>query len=291
MDLYRPAIDEPVPVVLWLHSGGWRSGSKDHCFVRWLVRYGYAVATINYRLLPKFKYPAALFDAKAAVRYLRGQAGELGLLPYAIAASGASTGGYLANMLGVTDGLDYFDRVVGEDRDAVDDEHLHVSSHVNAVVNYFGFTDFVAMQSLPSRRHNNALTTPEARFLGVVPRQDFDLTASASPMYHVHAGAPPFLHFHGDQDEVVPLDQSRKFHDALLAKGVNSKLVVAKRVRHHDHTLFNEDSARGKVVDFLDHYMAGDIAATKCRDAGGRPAVRPKRPAPSKPPFKLRITG
>ncbi len=260
LDLYPPEPAErdlkiahsggmpPAPVVLWLHSGGWRSGSKDHCPIRWLCRFGYAVAAVNYRLLPRHKYPDAIHDAKSAVRFLRAHAQELNIRADAIAASGASAGGYLANMLGVTAGVEAFDGP-GPWGDQ--------PSHVQAVVNYFGFTDFVALQELPSRRANGGATTAEGRFLGVAPREQPQLAAAASPItYATAADLPAFLHLHGELDDITPLDQSRRFHEALARAGNTSKMLLVKGGGHGGFELFNHRATRGKVVDFLNEYLA-----------------------------------
>ncbi len=291
MDLYRPDLDADVPVVVWFHDGGWRSGSKDHCPVRWLVNYGYAVAAVNYRLVPRDTFPAQIHDAKAAVRYVRGRAAEFGLKPDAIAGGGASTGAYLAAMLGTTEGVgelerashgvstgtpnptapDDIDPYTGQPAiDTVEPQRFDtVDSGVNAVVNFNGFTDFPALQSLPSRCDKRGLTTPEARFLAVPPARDPDLAAFASPITHVRPGLPPFIHLHGEDNAVVPLDQSRRFHTKLQDAGVTSKLVVLRHVGHSGRFIFRHYPAQGYVVDFLNRHMTGYVpAAPPHREAG-----------------------
>ncbi|MEM1445396.1 MAG: alpha/beta hydrolase [Planctomycetota bacterium] len=271
MDIYRPDTEESVPVVLWLHDGGWRAGSKDHCPIRWLVRYGYAVATANYRLLPRDHFPAQIHDARAAVRYLRGNADELGLDPHAIAACGASTGAYLACMLGVAAELP--EAVVQAPELPELADHDQQSDEVQAVLNYFGFTDFLALQDLPSRRDNAGLTSPEARFLGVPPKQDPAFAAAASPISHVRSGLAPMIHFHGEANEIVPLDQSRRFHDALRKAGNTSKLVLLKGIGHRGPAIYNHEAARQRAVDFLHQHLTGGHVPTAARFHGQRDAV------------------
>ncbi len=264
MDIYRPDTDDDVPVVLWFHDGGWRAGSKDHCPIRWLVRYGYAVATANYRLLPADHYPAQLHDARAAVRFLRGHAAEFGLNPAAIAAAGASTGAYLALMLGVAAPLPEPDPAPEPA------EHHQLPADVQTVINFFGFSDFPALQGLPSRRDNAGLTSPEARFLGTPPRLNPKLAAEASPITHIRPGVAPVLHLHGEANDVVPLDQSRRFHDALRVQGIPTKLVLLKGLGHHGSAIYNHEAARGRVVDFLHLHLAGSVPAA-ARFHGQRP--------------------
>ncbi|MEM7577752.1 MAG: alpha/beta hydrolase [Planctomycetota bacterium] len=268
MDVYRPDTDDPVPVVLWLHDGGWRAGSKDHCPIRWLVRYGYAVATANYRLLPRDHFPAQVHDARAAVRYLRGHAEELGLNPEAIAACGASTGAYLACMLGVAPVLP--EPIATPPDPPQPTDHDDCSDRVQAVVNYFGFTDFTSLQDLPSRRDNAGLTSPEARFLGVAPRQNPDFAAAASPINHVRPGLCPMIHLHGEANDVIPLDQSRRFHDALRKHGNTSKLVLLKGIGHRGSAIYNHEAARQRAVDFLNLHLAHGQAPAASRFDGQR---------------------
>ena len=259
MDIYRPDADGPVPVALYLHPGGWRSGTKDHCLVRWLVRYGIAVASIDYRLLPRHRFPDALHDAKAAVRYLREHADSYGLNHGAIAAVGVSAGAYLANMLGLTAHVSALN----------DPEHPdEPPATVDAVVNYFGFTDFIAMQDDRTRRGDRAArAAPEARLLGHAVGDDPARGRLASPLYHVtpetpdtpHTpDAPPFLHVHGELNEHVPLDQARRLHQALQAAGVSSKLVLVRGVDHRAPPILDNPSIRDRVAHFIHTRAAAD---------------------------------
>ncbi len=279
MDLYRPDTPETVPVVLWLHPGGWHSGSKDHCPVRWLVRYGYAVATVNFRLLPRDHFPAPIHDAKAAVRFLRGHAAQYGLMSNAIAVCGASTGAYLALMVGVTPGhpaysglgdaadlASVFGDAVAPPPRAEPEPWDHESDTVNAVVNFHGFTDFMALQGLSSRRDNRGLTSPEARFLGTPPRHNPALADAASPLTYVRPGLPPFVHIHGAKNDVIPITQTRDFHQQLRHTGNTSKMVLLKETGHRYLGILNHQPARFRVVDFLNRHMTGFAAARVFRE-------------------------
>lgn len=250
LDFYRPDTSLRVPAVIYFHSGGWRSGSKDSCKLQWLTAWGFAVVSVNYRLLPRFKFPTPLLDAKAAVRFVRGRADELGLEPEQIAAAGVSSGAYLANMLGATAGHAVFDAPLP---DAL---HAEQPAHVNAVINYHGFTDFVAMQSEVTRRgKHRAARAPEGQLLGHPVADDLDRARDASPHYHIHAGLPPFLHLHGTRDDITPLDQTRRFHLALLEAGVASKFTMIRGARHRDPMMFNHVSIRERVGSFLHRHM------------------------------------
>lgn len=264
LDLYRPDTDRLVPVVLYFHSGGWRSGNKDDCRVRWLTRYGFAVASVSYRLLPRHSFPAQIQDAKAAVRFLRGNVREFGLHPDQFAAAGLSSGAYLACMLGLTHGHPVFDQpfqpppsklshpgMPGRGQGYADE-----STKINAVVNYSGLVDFVAIQTWASRRGLRAEKTPEARLLGHPVHQDPERAKLASPMYHISPDAPPFLHLHGDLNEVTPIDQTRKFHAALLEAGVASKFTLVRGAGHNSRRIVDTPAIRDRVADFLHRYLA-----------------------------------
>src|SRR5262249_453315 len=102
LDLYLPAkpAKKPLPVVLWIHGGGWKNGSKENCPLTWLAAAGDAGASLDYRLIPWSRWPAQLDDCRDAVRWLRAHADKYGLAPNHVVASGGSAGGHLAAALG-----------------------------------------------------------------------------------------------------------------------------------------------------------------------------------------------
>ncbi|MCK4685413.1 MAG: alpha/beta hydrolase, partial [Pirellulales bacterium] len=102
LDLYLPEKPEGSPLVVWVHGGGWKGGSKQKCFLKWLANFGYTVASINYRLVDVAKWPAQLHDCKAAIRWLRANAKTYGYNPDCVIAAGSSAGGHLVALLGTT---------------------------------------------------------------------------------------------------------------------------------------------------------------------------------------------
>lgn len=266
LDLYRPDTDRRVPLVLYFHSGGWRSGNKDDCKIKWLTHYGFAVASVSYRLLPTHRFPTQVQDAKTAVRFLRAHADDFGLHPDQFAAAGLSSGAYLACMLGLTPGHPVLDApppkpdaniphpgLPGNDMD-----FSHQSTEVQAVVNYCGLVDFLGIQSRATRRGTRAERSPEAKLLGHPVAQDLDRARLASPMHHIHADAPPFLHIHGDLDEITPIDQTRKFHTALQEAGVHSKFTLVRGAGHNSRRLIGNPSIQDRVADFLHRHLGTD---------------------------------
>lgn len=273
LDLYRPDTDRPTPVVIYFHSGGWRAGNKDDCRVRWLTRYGFAVASVSYRLLPRYRFPVQIQDAKAAVRFLRGNAETLGLNPDQFAAAGLSSGAQIACLLGLTHGHPVLDQPSTTQKTKLPHpglpepgqvpDYSGESTEIQAVVNYSGLVDFVSIQNRPTRRGGRAYRSAEARLLGHAVHEDYERAKLASPMYHIHADAPPFLHLHGDLNEITPIDQTRRFHAALLEAGVVSKFTFVRGTGHNSRRMIETPSIQDRVADFLHRHLqtAGGIRA------------------------------
>jgi acetyl esterase/lipase len=270
LDLYRPTPPPltgatgdaasgaaGLPVVLTIHGGGFAAGDKreDLPVVRALLRDGYAVASVNYRLSGEARFPAAVQDVKAAVRWVRAHAAAYGLDPDRIAASGRSAGGYLAVMLGAT-----------RDAPMYDDPRLGspaVSSAVQAVVDFYAPVDFGSMdaQARANRRcaaadaaHGRA-GSPESRFLGRAVGTAPQLVRAASPLHYLgRAPLPPFLIEHGDADCTVPHGQSLELADALRAAGAPAvELTIVPGAGHGDD--FPAAERMPAVLAFLDRVL------------------------------------
>ncbi len=219
-DLDYPASGTPpYPLVLYVHGGAWRMGDKmggaGMFFKDALLSEGVAFGSINYRLAPKYIFPAQIEDVKCAVRFFRAHAALLELDPDRIAAMGGSAGGHLVSLLGLTAGEDFWDSK---------GQYLTTSSRVAAVVDLFGPTDL------------SPLADPAYRDLyrdvfGSAVESDADLW-QFSPLAHVSGDAPPFLIIHGDADPVVFLHHSERFYQALLEAGVPVELVVVQGGGH-----------------------------------------------------------
>ena len=230
LDLYLPP-EAPAapPVVVFLHGGGWRLGSRHSAgplfagaapFVL-LASRGIAVAAVDYRLSGEALWPAQLDDARAAVRWLRARAGELGIDGDRIAAWGESAGGHLAALLGLTD------------------------ASVNAVVAWYAPSDLAALAG-DIGADPMAADSREAQLLGAPLPAVPELTAQASPVTHVHPGAPRFLLLHGTDDHFVPCVQSERFRDALSAAGVPVELETYEGA---DHMWRGSATAAEKALD------------------------------------------
>jgi acetyl esterase/lipase len=252
MDLYIPTnvTSKVLPVVMYVHGGGWQIGSKSMLASipgsAELLRRGYLVAAINYRLAPKYKFPAMLEDAKCAVRFLRAHAKEYKLDPNHIGVIGDSAGGHLVALLGLTDASAGFEGQGGWSGQ---------SSRVQAVVDFYGPTDFTTMWATNSKI---SIALIQDAF-GAKAAGD-PILKRASPVTYVSSHAPPFLILHGDHDGLVELKQSVELHEKLKAAGVSSTFVVITNFSH-GFTPWGLKSSPNKaelskmVADFFDRNL------------------------------------
>jgi len=212
-----------LPVVLLVHGGGWSGGDKADFseMAAFLAQEGYACFSINYRLVEEQanRYPAALDDVQRAVRWVRANANSYGLDAQRIAAIGASAGGHLVALLGTT-----------ETRLNDDPALAQYSSRVNAVVDLFGPVDLT--RPFPAAGSGGNVQALVDAFLGQPAASVPELAREASPVFHLDSQTAPFLIFHGDQDALVPVEQSRQFHQALQSAGIDSTYVEFKNEGH-----------------------------------------------------------
>ena len=252
-----PRAKSPPPLVVFVHGGGWELG---HPMVTnpvyaamdipgTLLRAGYAVARISYRLSAEAQFPAPLHDCKAAIRFLRNHADVFGVDGTRFAVMGDSAGGHLAALAGLTGGRKELEGSVGE---------TNGSSAVQAVVDWFGPTELLTMQeqAIPGGLHaQNDAGSPESRMVGGAVQLNREAAIAASPVTYVSRTAPPFLIQHGPLDRLVPIAQSQTLHDRLVAAGVSSKLHI---IEGTDHCFWGADhsTVMPAVVAFLDRNLA-----------------------------------
>jgi acetyl esterase/lipase len=250
LDLYLPAGDGPWPLLVWIHGGAFRAGSKDGPVpLAFLLSRGMAVASIGYRLSQHALWPAQIVDCKAAVRWLRARAGTYGLDPSRVAAWGCSAGGHLSAMLGVAGHVAAWDR--GAD--------LGRSSRVQAVVDHYGPTDFLQMDAhrLPEGMAHDPADSPESELVGGAIQSVRDRVAAANPITYATPDAPPFLIVHGDHDPLVPHHQSVLLDAALRRAGVPVRFYT---VRGGGHGGFTDPVVDELTAAFLEGFVAGDAA-------------------------------
>jgi len=218
----NPGVSQhPVPVVLQVHGGGWQQGSRftslaDSTTATDLVSAGFMVASIDYRLAPKYPWPDQIVDVECAVRFLRAHATTFGIDPTRIAAWGDSAGGQLVSLLGTANVSQPWQK----------GSYLTESSRVAAVVDEFGPADLGATDW----PHSTAEMIRTV--FGAWPSAASPVLKGASPVTYVTAGDPPFLIIQGRDDQVVPVSQSEELAQRLRAVGNHPDLVLVDRGRH-----------------------------------------------------------
>jgi len=252
LDLWVPASPSPPPLVVWIHGGAWMLGDRRYLpetvrpnqLFEELVAAGLAVATIDYRHALEAQFPAQLHDAKAAIRYLRAHANELGIETERIGVWGESAGGHLAALVGLTGQQPDLEGAIGV---------LRQSSAVDVVVDWYGVADLALPQQawipeISAKLPPEMLTPPGVLLAG---GSDQDLLVAASPVSYVTSGAPPFLLVHGTADVVVRYAHSEVLARALIDQGVSAQLVP---IEGADHIFNGHDDIDGIVrlsVDYL----------------------------------------
>ena len=255
MDIYLPCkgpASKGYPLVVFIHGGAWMMCDKRDIQlnpVLSLLHHGIAVASINYRLSGEARFPAQIYDVKAAIRFLRGNCNEYSLNTEKIAVWGMSSGAHLAALTGTSAGI-----VDLEDLSLGNQGH---SSAVQAVISWFGPTDFLMMDSqfqqsgkgIPD--HSRA-DSPESLLLGNKISEIPDMVRKADPQTWLTRDCPPFLLQHGDSDEIVPYEQSVIFSDRIRAAAGEGKaeLTILPGARHAD-SRFENDSNLEIVWRFL----------------------------------------
>lgn len=254
MDIWYPNDrgNEPLPVVLMLHGGAFQHGDKfedtTEPMLRGLDR-GYVVVSGNYRLAPQATYPASILDGKKALHYLRANAETLGIDPGRIAVWGYSSGAWLVSMIAVTAGNPAFS--VGS----------AYSEEVQAVIDWCGpCGNFVEMDPAIlatgiGRADHNDEHSPESLFMGAKITDIPEKCAEACPITYVGEKTPPVLIVHGDADPVVPLDQSKRFYQALRAAGCDVEMHIEPGKGHHGEYWYHETWLSDLCFDFLDRRL------------------------------------
>ena len=245
LDLYLPTQETP-PLIVWVHGGAWRSGSKAKMPLGFLVEQGYAVASVDYRLSGTAKFPAQVHDCKAAIRFLRGNADKYGFNATKLGITGSSAGGHLVAEIGVTNGHEALEGTVGD--------YNKQSSDVHAIVDLYGPTNFMTIlkQSTP---HGLGVRVPALDLLlGDGPEKKPELARLASPVFHVDKSDVPLLLIHGDQDPQVPINQSHELHAKYKALDLDVQFEVVHGGAHGGPPFF--DAGRRKMIkEFFDRTL------------------------------------
>ena len=253
MTLLIPRTKEPKPAIVFYPGGGFTSTAHE-MFIEMrmaLAKAGFVVAAVEYRVIPD-KFPAPVVDAKAAVRYLRAHADQLRIDSSRIGVLGNSAGGYVAQMMGTTNGEKQFDQ----------GDFLEYSSDVQAVTTIYGISNLLNIGEGLGEKSHEVHSSPAvtealllhgpafADFTGNNIQSDSTKAMEASPMGHIKENMPPFLIMHGGEDKLVSPVQSEQLHEALLKKGNISDLVIVENAGHGDLYWFQEPIIN-RVVDWF----------------------------------------
>jgi acetyl esterase/lipase len=265
MDVQMPEGPGKKPLVVYVTGGGFIQAPKEGALNlrSYVAEAGFVVASVQYRTIAqRAMYRDGISDVKSAIRFLRANADKYGIDPRRVAVWGESAGGYIAAMVGVTNGIKTFD--VGD--------HLDQSSDVEAVIDKFGASDtskLFADFDLHAQQANSAKDNPIAQYIGMEPgshRLDARVAATiANPVTYIKPAAPPFLIFHGSQDKLVSPSQTLILHNALTAAGVHSTRYVLQGAGHGDLSFLGDSKSglpwstnqtMGIIVDFLRNSLA-----------------------------------
>jgi len=241
LDVWQAQAKEPVPTVVYIHGGGWFFGDRTGAvpyMMPWIER-GWSVVNAEYRMSPTSLAPAAVEDARCALRWVYRNAKEFHLDTSRIIVTGHSAGGHLALMMGMLQESD------GLDSNCPSDPSLDVPIKVAAVVNFYGPADVADLLDGPNRK------TYAVSWLG----SQMDRLAIAkrvSPLTYVRPGLPPILTIHGDADSVVPYSGSVRLHDALTKTHVPNELYTVHGGDHGQFGVETDIANYRKVWEFLE---------------------------------------
>ncbi|MBM3786312.1 MAG: hypothetical protein FJW30_18285 [Acidobacteria bacterium] len=243
MDIFRPkGVTDARPTVLCVHGGGFRRGSRVsyHALAIKLAQRGYVAASASYRLSPRHQFPAAVEDVKAAVRFLRANAKKYGIDAGRIGATGGSAGGHLVLMLGLTGDMKTFDGT---------GPNLDQSAKVQAVVNYYGPTDF-------TKSYGKSVDAHEVLplWLGGDLEHERAYHIQSSPLYYATPVAAPLLSVHGTEDKYVEHAQSVWLTDKLKAMGADAELLTLQGAGHGFKGP-DADKAEAALFAFFDKHL------------------------------------
>ncbi|MEO6329946.1 MAG: alpha/beta hydrolase [Ginsengibacter sp.] len=223
LDLYMPPGKKNPYLIVWIHGGAWRSGSKESPPLG-MLPYGYALASINFRMSEEAIFPASLYDIKASIRFLRANAKKYGYRADKIIIWGSSSGGHLAALAGTTNDVKELEGNIGT--------HLNESSSIQMILDFYGPSNLLTIlnQSTP---HGLSVRVPALTLLfGKPVEQVVEIARKASPVYQADPSDPPIFIVHGDQDIQVPVNQSLELMEAYKKNKLQVQLEIIPGAGH-----------------------------------------------------------
>jgi acetyl esterase/lipase len=225
LDLYLPdAGGTPAGLIVWVHGGAWRAGSRESVDVKGLTQLGWAIASVDYRLSTVARFPAQIHDIKAAIRYLRANAAGFGYPADRFVVGGSSAGAHLAALVGVSNGNPALEGSVGSSPG--------VSSDVQAILDLYGASDLTTILAQSSPHGRDVRVPALDLLLGGQPAAVPELARLASPVCQLDAHDPPLFLLHGDKDDQMPPAQSHQLAAAYEKLGLPLHFAVIPGAGH-----------------------------------------------------------
>ena len=255
LDIYLPShILEPYPVILWLHPGGYTSGDKSMVepVLEYILDGGYAVVSANYRLVNESIFPAQLFDAKAAVRWIKANSSTYGFSREAVVVWGVTAGSTFAALLGTTANIKELEDLSMGNRDE--------SCRVNAVVDIIGPVDLLNLDSqLLQLGYQPIHDNPDSGIFSLIGGQSAkfpERCRAMNPITYLTSDCPPFYLQHGTADHIVPYLQSVNLANALI-ETIGQEKVMLNLLENIDHFDSEHNSPENvqKALAFLDRHI------------------------------------
>ncbi len=238
LDLHLPAKDGKPVLIVWVHGGAWRAGSRSNMPLAKLVEAGYPVASVDYRLSTQARFPAQIHDIKAAIRFLRGHAADWNLPTNNLFVAGDSAGGHLAVLVGVSNGHAELEGDLGADRTR--------SSAVQGIISFFGGANLTTILKQSTPKALEMRVPALELLLGGQPEAVPELARLASPVFHVDRTDPPLLLLHGDQDPQMPVNQALELLGSYKKLGLPVQLEIVHGAAHGGAAFY--DAERLEVV-------------------------------------------
>ena len=257
LDLYLPEKnpEQPLPLIVHIHGGGWMGGSKFPSPYVNMVNRGYVVASVEYRFSQKARFPAQIQDCQAAIRWLRAHCDKYQIDPDHVGVVGGSAGGHLSALVATSGGKKAFQPIGGNDDQ---------SDRVQCVCNIFGPANFTAVMQQAEEDKNvrnifkfNTPSDPYSQLIGVSLIGNKEKTDAVSPIHYVSKDNPPMLILHGTYDALVPYAQSVELQAALKKKGVDVWLQTLPG-SGHGGPAFGKPAVNALTQNFFDRYLKGD---------------------------------
>jgi acetyl esterase/lipase len=244
LDIYLPEdSSKPAPVIIFLHGGAWKFGSRKNLQSGILeqLKRGYAIVGVSYSFSQEAEWPRQLYEVKAAVRWLRANAQKLNIDPNCIMLWGISAGGHIATVTGASNRQEAAEGKLGNATE---------SSDVQAVVAWYSPTDFMQAGKMNTKSEGSFYRVTK-KLLGATDEDYPDKALLANPVHYISPATPPFFIQHGSLDRIVPVHQSELLYTALQAAGIPSKYELKKGYVHGD-LRFNNASNLIAINIFLD---------------------------------------